>query len=72
MGLMALQSRDEAVLPTDDRSYVLYTVIGVLSTLTVTFVGLRVYSRHWLSGQFGADDWMTLVSTVCSQILYTS
>ena len=61
---MAVDGAPAAGLPTDTRYHVLYSIIGTLVPFTVMIVGMRVYSRHFLSNTFGIDDWMTLVSTV--------
>ena len=50
----------------DNRGYVMWIVIGILTPVTTAVVTLRFYSRHFLSNQgLAADDWISGFSMVC-------
>lgn len=51
-------------LPTDNRTAILYCIIGTLVPFTAVVLGLRFYSRRFLTNTLGADDWVCLISMV--------
>jgi hypothetical protein len=67
MDVVTTRDAAEAALPNDDRGYIAIVVISVLVPLSLFFVALRIYSRHWLRGKLGADDYTTIASMVSTE-----
>jgi len=51
---------------TDNRTYILYCIIGTLVPATAAIVAMRFYARKVHAKALGADDWVCLVSLVSS------
>ncbi|KAI1340312.1 hypothetical protein F5Y15DRAFT_54271 [Xylariaceae sp. FL0016] len=52
-------------LPTDSRGAVVIGVSSMCLVIATTAVGFRLYTRFYLVGKVGIDDWMAMMSIAC-------
>ncbi|KAI0482031.1 hypothetical protein GGR56DRAFT_165987 [Xylariaceae sp. FL0804] len=56
---------DVGSLPTDSRGGVVIGVATMCMVIGTTMVSLRLYTRYFLVGKIGLDDWMAILSAAC-------
>lgn len=57
---------DPSSRATENRTMVLYCIVGTIVPTTVIMVATRIYTRKVIVNAVGADDWVCLISMVSS------